>query len=436
MMADTLSDGIIKQFPDQFSNTASDAETTLHQAMRKLWEDHITWTRLFIVSASAGLPDTDATTQRLLQNQVDIGNAIKPYYGEAAGNQLTTLLKDHILGAAALLTAAKAEDNVGVQAASDKWYANANDIATFLSTANPDNWPPDAMKSAMKTHLDQTLQEAVDHLKGNYNADVADYDQVHEHILMMADTLSDGIIKQFPDQFSNTASDAETTLHQAMRKLWEDHITWTRLFIVSASAGLPDTDATTQRLLQNQVDIGTAVKTYYGNAAGDQLTALLKDHILGAAALLTAAKAGDNAGMQAASDKWYANANDIAAFLNSANPDNWPLAALQSAMKTHLDQTLQEAVDHLKGNYTADVADYDQVHEHILMMADTLSGGIVRQFPAQFGVSNASPPTAGMPRTGSASGRDAGPLLGQALIISVIMLAAGTFILRKSSLRK
>lgn len=174
------------------------ARLDFQNAMRKLWEDHVTWTRLYIVSAAAGLPDTDATAQRLLQNQVDIGNAIKPYYGDEAGTKLTALLKDHILGAAALLSAAKAGDNTKVQSASTAWYSNADDIAAFLSGANPTSWPLNDMKMAMKMHLDQTLQEATDRLKGDYNADIKDYDQVHEHILGMADVLSSGIIAQFP----------------------------------------------------------------------------------------------------------------------------------------------------------------------------------------------------------------------------------------------
>jgi hypothetical protein len=61
----------------------------------------------------------------------------------------------------------------------------------------------------------------------------------------------------------------------AMRKLWEDHITWTRLLVVSATSGLPDKDATTKRLLQNQVDIGDAVKSFYRNAAGDKVHAAI-----------------------------------------------------------------------------------------------------------------------------------------------------------------
>jgi hypothetical protein len=89
---------------------ASAKQAAFQDAMRKLWEDHITWTRLFIVSAAADLPDKGPTTERLLQNQVDIGNAIKPYYGDAAGEKLTALLKEHITTAAEIVTAAKAND--------------------------------------------------------------------------------------------------------------------------------------------------------------------------------------------------------------------------------------------------------------------------------------------------------------------------------------
>lgn len=172
--------------------------------------------------------------------------------------------------------------------------------------------------------------------------------------------------------------------HAEMRKLWEDHITWTRLFIVSDVADLPDLQATTDRLLRNQADIGDAVAAFYGRAAGDQLTALLREHILLAADLLNAAKAGDSGGVNRASAAWYVNANEIAAFLHDANPKHWGLADMQNMMKMHLDLTLEEAVAHLTGDFDADVAAYDKVHAEILEMADMLSDGIVAQFPASF----------------------------------------------------
>lgn len=183
-------------------SSAPDNRVAFNQAMRKLWEDHITWTRLYIVSAAAGLPDQSATADRLFRNQVDIGNAIKPYYGEAAGDHLTSLLHDHIVLAAQILAAAKAGDSAGVTAASAAWYANADQIAEFLNAANPKNWPLDEMKAMMKAHLDLTLQEAVDRLHGDYTADIADYDKVHVEILSMADKLSAGIIAQFPQKFA------------------------------------------------------------------------------------------------------------------------------------------------------------------------------------------------------------------------------------------
>ena len=176
-------------------------QLAFHDGMRKLWEDHITWTRLFIVSFAAGLPDADATTQRLLQNQTDLGNAIKPFYGDAAGRRLTALLREHILIAADLLQAAKASDSAGVADASARWYANADQIATFLHRANPGEWPLDEMKLMMRKHLDLTLAEAVARLHGDWPADIAAYDQVHQEILQMADMLSAGIIHQFPKKF-------------------------------------------------------------------------------------------------------------------------------------------------------------------------------------------------------------------------------------------
>ena len=185
---------------------AAGARLAFHDQMRKLWEDHITWTRLFIVSAATetgDLPDVGPTADRLLANQVDIGNAIKPFYGQAAGDRLTALLREHILTAADILSAAKAGDEAAVATARAAWYANADEIASFLSTANPKHWPLDEMRAMMRTHLDLTLDEAVARLQGRYADDIAAYEAVHTEILEMADMLSSGIVAQFPSRFAS-----------------------------------------------------------------------------------------------------------------------------------------------------------------------------------------------------------------------------------------
>ena len=177
------------------------ARSAFHDQMRKLWEDHVTWTRLAIVTFADGSPGFDATAARLLQNQSDIGDAIKPYYGDAAGNRLTALLRDHISIAVEILTAARDGNTSAFDAASARWYANANDIADFLSAANPRSWPDSVLRADMKAHLDQTLSEAAHELHGEYAAGVTDYEAIHRHILMMADTLSAGVVAQFPSRF-------------------------------------------------------------------------------------------------------------------------------------------------------------------------------------------------------------------------------------------
>jgi len=169
-------------------------------AMRKLWEDHITWTRAYIVSDLAGLADKDAVAKRLLANQDEIGAAIKPYYGDEAGNKLAALLREHITIATEVVTAAKGGDKATLDAAQAKWTQNGKDIAAFLSGANP-NWDRATLESMLQKHLDLTSGEVVARLGQDWAADIRAYDEGHAHMLMFADALTDGIAKQFPEKF-------------------------------------------------------------------------------------------------------------------------------------------------------------------------------------------------------------------------------------------
>ena len=181
--------------------TISKKEFALRQEMRRLWEDHVTWTRLAVISLTTDSPDTTATVGRLLKNQTDIGNAIKPYYGAAAGKQLTSLLREHILIAADLIAVARKGDQAGVASQQARWTKNADQIATFLSSANPRSWKLGPMKAMMHDHLRLTTDEVVARLQGNWGADVRAYDRIHRQILHMSDMLSSGLVKQFPKRF-------------------------------------------------------------------------------------------------------------------------------------------------------------------------------------------------------------------------------------------
>ena len=179
----------------------SDGYIQLNQDMRKLWSDHMAWT-LATVEAffhnSAALTDN---LNRLLQNQQDIGAAIVPYYGQAAGDELTALLTEHINLAVPVLTAAQSGDQTALGIAVTNWKANAADIADFLTTANPNNWPASVTDPTMEHHIDQTIEYSVEILQNDHAGANESYEHALEHMLELADVLSEGIAKQFPDKF-------------------------------------------------------------------------------------------------------------------------------------------------------------------------------------------------------------------------------------------
>ena len=181
------------------------AEAAFSAEMRRLWLEHVEWTRLAIADVASGSPAVKATLARLLRNQTDLGNAIKPYYGNAAGRKLTGLLREHILIAVDVLQAAKAGKTAAVTRGEARWNANADQIAAFLSSANPKHWPPAALKSMMREHLALTLKEAVAHLKGRWAASVRAADEVEHAMLHMSDALTAGIVAQFPQRFGHDA---------------------------------------------------------------------------------------------------------------------------------------------------------------------------------------------------------------------------------------
>src|SRR5205085_8747040 len=183
--------------------TAGDVleETTpLSDALRRLWADHVIWTRQYIVAALAGSPDAEAAAGRLLRNQEDIGNAIVPLYGAEAGQELTRLLKEHILIAVDLVAAAAKGDKRAFARHDKRWDANADDLAAFLAGANP-NWPEDDVRDLLAQHLSLTKGEVVARLQKDWAADVAAFDDIFTEILTMADALTDGIVAQFPGSF-------------------------------------------------------------------------------------------------------------------------------------------------------------------------------------------------------------------------------------------
>lgn len=181
---------------DSYSKAACD----LKMAERKLWIDHVLWTRSFIVSDLASLEDKEPVLERLLKNQDDIGDSIKPYYGQEAGNKLSTLLKDHIKLAGQVVDAAKSGDKKNLEKYNKLWYENADDIANFLSSANP-KYSNKVLKDMLYRHLQLVTEQAVSRLNKDWKKDIEAFDEGEDHMIKFADILAEGIIRQFPQKF-------------------------------------------------------------------------------------------------------------------------------------------------------------------------------------------------------------------------------------------
>lgn len=177
------------------------AAMELKMEMRKLWSQHVLWTGRFAVSDLADLADKADVLERLLRNQDDIGSAIGSYFGEEAGNILAQLLREHILIAGQVVEAAKNNDKAALESSKKLWYENADQIAKFLADTNP-NWEYKPMKKLLFMHLELLTEQFAARAKKDWAGDITAYDKGEAHIIKLADALSSGILRQFPEKFA------------------------------------------------------------------------------------------------------------------------------------------------------------------------------------------------------------------------------------------
>jgi len=173
---------------------------SLNNDMRMAWEQHVFWTRLLIVSITDRLNDQAATQARLLMNPGDIAGIFGEYYSADIAKTIESLLTEHLVIGADLITALR--DGKKTQAAdlSRRWYANADKMAAAFASINP-YYDLETMRNMLRTHLDLTSEEVALRLAGNHKAEIDVFDELEREALAMADMFVSGIQKQFPHKF-------------------------------------------------------------------------------------------------------------------------------------------------------------------------------------------------------------------------------------------
>lgn len=178
----------------------SQTELDYRNDMRSLWEEHVAWTRMAIISLVFDLLDLNEVLTRLLKNADDMGDMIRRLYGDEVAVTYSQLIKDHLLIAADLVKAALAGNEQRAQEAEAKWYENADDIARFLNSVNP-FLTEEAVREMFYKHLDLTKQEAVFMINKEFEKDIAVYDEIEKQAREMADAISDAMVLHYADMF-------------------------------------------------------------------------------------------------------------------------------------------------------------------------------------------------------------------------------------------
>ncbi|WP_449599256.1 glycosyltransferase [Paenibacillus sp. Marseille-Q9583] len=194
-------DAAVKEKKSSHKQCLTPSVIELKDNLRKLWSDHVIWTKNYIVSAFANSEDKEKVLARLLQNQQEIGNVYKPYYGEAVGDKLAQLLREHILIAGKVVAAVLAGNQADLEKYNKEWYDNADDIAKFLSAQNP-KYSYEQLKEMFHEHLELITDDVTARAKKDWDAEIVAFDKGLEHMIMFGDILTEGIVKQFPDKFN------------------------------------------------------------------------------------------------------------------------------------------------------------------------------------------------------------------------------------------
>lgn len=170
-------------------------------ALRDLWIGHVFWVRNVVDARLDGDKAAEATAEKqVVANAQAIAAAIEPFYGAAAKDGLFKLLAGHYGAVKSYLDASVAKDNAKQDAATEQLLANAEELAVFLSGANP-HLEKGAVSGLLQAHGSHHISQIQQFMAKDYAGEAETWAAMSKHMYVIADALGDALAKQFPEKF-------------------------------------------------------------------------------------------------------------------------------------------------------------------------------------------------------------------------------------------
>lgn len=367
------------------NQTARVTDFELQDQLRSVWAEQATLTHVWLVEDLAGLPEAAWTFDRLLHNHEQIGNALAPFINAARGETLAALLRDRALIAGDVANA----PNVNARdAAIKRLLDNADRIAELVLSTDP-RIPLD-VTSLVRLQANAILDEIAARTDRKWADAVTAQKAFMLHTTAFADILAWSIANRYPAMIAPSDLDpASAQLERDAHTLWNEYAFWKRAVIVETSAGLPSAYMALNQLMYNHAAAGDAVKPYYGQVEGSRLTLLLATYAIATNDAIITGNGNDAAAKTAANARMHANADAIAALYGAANPGM--LATYRRLWSRDVDRTQNQIDARVAKDWSNDLASYGETVFAARTLADTITTGILAQWPHGAQVASRNP---------------------------------------------
>jgi hypothetical protein len=176
------------------------AEVAIWLQLRTLWQEQAFWKRLALEAIIQDSEERDPVIGRLMRNYEDMVEVLGPYLGNEDAGLYADLIEEHLQLTTDYASAASEDDQTAIEDIADRLYENADEIAYFENNTIP-RLSLEERRALWHEYLNLDRNETEELLNEDYPDSIDTFDRAIEQASIMADSLANGIIQQFPERF-------------------------------------------------------------------------------------------------------------------------------------------------------------------------------------------------------------------------------------------